>query len=180
MPHIENSTHIEGVQIVKFDAFGDDRGRFMETFRREWFPQRSWDKVQSNRSESVAGVLRGLHYHFKQVDYWMVAAGKIRAALFDMRQGSPTEGAAQTLEMGGEHRLGLFIPVGVAHGFVSLTDATLIYIVDNYYTGKDEFGVAWNDPALGLEWGVDAPIVSGRDAGNPLLKDIPPNVMPRY
>ncbi len=179
MPQIENSTLIDGVQIVKFDAFEDGRGRFMETFRKAWFPQRSWENIQSNRSESLAGVLRGLHYHFYQVDYWTVMSGKIRAALYDLRPGSPTQGAAQTVEMGGENLVGLYIPIGVAHGFVSLTDAVLVYIVDNYYTGGDEYGVAWNDPALGVNWGVESPIVSGRDSSNPLLKDIPAKNLPK-
>ena len=178
MSKIENSSVIDGVQLVTFSLFGDERGQFRETFRREWFPQRSWDKLQSNMSQSKAGVLRGLHYHFEQVDYWMVTAGKIRAALYDLRPGSPTYGAAQTIEMGSEQQIGLFIPVGVAHGFVSLTDATLIYIVDNYYTGADEFGVAWNDPALGIDWGIESPLISSRDAANPLLQDIPADHLP--
>ena len=62
--------------------------------------------------------------------------------------------------MGEENQVGVFIPVGVAHGFVALTDVTLIYVVDNYYSGADELGVAWNDPTLGLSWGVEAPIIS--------------------
>lgn len=178
MPKIQESSLIKDVQIVTFDAFGDERGRFMETFRKEWFPQRSWERVQTNRSDSQAGVLRGLHYHFKQVDYWMVAAGKIRAALYDLRPNSPTRGIAQTLEMGEEHLVGVFIPAGVAHGFITLTNATILYIVDNYYDGSDEYGVAWNDPDIAMPWGVEAPIVSRRDAANPLLKDIPSNKLP--
>lgn len=179
MPQIKESPLIKDVQIVTLTSFGDERGRFMETFRKEWFPQRSWEIVQSNRSDSRAGILRGLHYHFKQVDYWYVVNGKIRAGLFDMRPHSPTYGATQTIEMGEENQLGLFIPIGVAHGFVTLTDATLTYIVDNYYDSYDEFGVAWNDPEVGLAWGVESPVVSGRDAANPLWKDIPREKVPR-
>ncbi len=179
MPHIEESSAIKDVQIVTLKIFGDERGRFMETFRKEWFPQRSWDIVQTNRSDSQAGVLRGLHYHFKQVDYWYVMAGQIRAGLVDLRPGSPTYGATQTIEMGEEYQLGVFIPVGVAHGFVALTDVTLTYIVDNYYDSRDEFGVAWNDPEIGLSWGVDSPLVSPRDSANPLLKAISPEQMPK-
>ncbi len=174
MPQIQESNLIKGVQIVTFKAFGDERGRFMETFRKDWFPQRTWDIVQTNRSESTAGVVRGLHYHFHQVDYWVVGAGKIRAALYDIRPDSPTQGTCQTIEMGGENQIGLFIPIGVAHGFVTLTDAVLIYIVDNYYDGTDEHGVAWNDPDIAMPWGVESPIISPRDATNPLLKDIAP------
>lgn len=151
----------------------------MEVFRKEWFPQRSWEIIQSNRSDSQAGVLRGLHYHSHQVDYWYVVTGKIRAGLADIRPDSPTYGATQVIEMGAEHQLGVFIPVGVAHGFVALTDATLTYIVDNYYDGADEHGIAWNDPDLALSWGVATPTVSPRDAANPFLKDIPAELLPK-
>lgn len=180
MPQITESDLIHGVQIVTFDIFGDDRGRFMETFRKEWFPQRSWERVQSNCSKSKAGVLRGLHYHFHQVDFWTVAAGKIRAALYDLRVGSPTEGAIQTVDVGDDHQAGIYIPVGVAHGFVTLTDATLIYIVDNYYTGTDELGIAWNDPDVAMPWGVENPIVSARDTTNPRLREIAPEKLPNF
>ena len=173
MPVIEESNLIKGVQIATLDTFADERGRFMETFRKEWFPQRSWNIIQTNRSDSTAGVLRGLHYHFNQVDYWYVVNGKIRVALGDIRPGSSTYGVSQTIEMGAENQRGLFIPVGIAHGFVALTDATLIYIVDNYYSGADEYGVAWDDPDLAVPWGVESPLISQRDTDNPRLKDIP-------
>ncbi|HMQ51518.1 MAG TPA: dTDP-4-dehydrorhamnose 3,5-epimerase [Anaerolineae bacterium] len=179
MPQITESDLIRDVQMVKFNVFGDDRGRFHESFRKEWFPQRSWERVQSNCSKSKSGVLRGLHYHFQQVDFWMVAAGSIRAALYDLRLDSPTHGAAQTLDIGDNNPIGIFIPVGVAHGFVTLTDATLIYIVDNYYNGSDEFGVAWDDPDIAIPWGIANPMVSARDAKNPRLSQIPPDKLPR-
>ncbi|MCA9996887.1 MAG: dTDP-4-dehydrorhamnose 3,5-epimerase family protein [Anaerolineales bacterium] len=180
MTQIEESTTIGGVYFARLRTFGDERGRFTETFRKEWFPQRSWNIVQMNRSDSQAGVLRGLHFHHKQVDYWYVLAGRIRAGLVDLRPHSPTYRATQTVEMGEENNVGLFIPLGVAHGFVALTAVTLTYIVDNYYDGNDEFGIAWNDPALNLDWQITTPpILSGRDAANPLLADIPPNSLPR-
>ncbi len=179
MPQIKESTLIKDVQIVTLQPFADERGRFMETFRKEWFPQRSWEIIQSNRSDSKVGVLRGLHYHFNQIDYWYVVNGKIRAGLADLRPHSPTYGATQVVEMGEENNIGIFIPIGVAHGFVTLTDATLTYIVDNYYNGADEYGVAWNDPELAVPWGVETPLVSGRDAANPLLRDIPADNLPK-
>jgi len=179
MPDIQESTIINDVQIVTLKAFADERGRFMETFRRDWFPQRSWDKIQTNRSDSMANVLRGLHYHFHQVDYWYVARGKIRVGLCDLRPKSATYMAVQTVEMGEENQVGLFIPVGVAHGFVALTDVTLTYLVDNYYDGSDEHGVAWDDPDLAVPWGVESPLLSPRDAANPHLKDIPVEKLPR-
>ena len=179
MPQIEESHLIKDVKIVTLKSFGDERGRFMETFRKEWFPQWSWEIIQTNRSDSKAGVLRGLHYHFQQIDYWYVVNGTIRAGLVDIRPGSPTYGAVQTIEMGEENQVGLFVPIGVAHGFVTLTDATLTYIVDNYYDSHDEYGVAWNDSELALPWGVESPVVSARDVANPCLKDIPPENTPR-
>jgi dTDP-4-dehydrorhamnose 3,5-epimerase len=178
MPQIQESTLIQDVQIVTLQPFIDERGRFLEVFRREWFPQRSWEIIQSNRSDSKAGVLRGLHYHVHQVDYWYVVHGKIRAGLADIRPDSPTYGATQVIEMGEENQLGVFVPVGVAHGFVTLTDATLTYLVDKYYDGADEHGVAWNDPDLALPWGVETPAVSPRDAANPFLKEIPAGKLP--
>lgn len=178
MPDFEKSS-IEGVKVVRLRAFGDERGRFMETFRTEWFPERSWDKVQTNRSDSIAGVLRGLHYHFLQVDYWYVPRGMLRVGLADLRPSSPTYGASEVIEIGDENQVGILIPSGVAHGFYALTDVTLTYLVDNYYDGNDELGVAWNDPTLAVPWDVDAPILSARDQANPLLKDIPADRLPK-
>ena len=175
----QESAHIQGVFTMPIRVFADERGRFMETFRREWFPWINWDKMQGNRSDSKAHVLRGLHYHQNQIDYWYVTSGVVRAAMVDLRPSSPTYRAVETLEIGDDHNIGLFIPVGVAHGFVALTDATLTYIVNNYYDGADEYGVAWNDPDLAVPWGVDNPLISGRDAGNPYLKDIPAADLPK-
>ncbi len=180
MPHIQESTLIKGLQTVTLKSFTDERGQFMETFRKEWFPQRSWEIVQTNRSISKANVLRGLHYHFHQVDYWYLVAGRIRAGLFDMRSSSPTYGANQTIDMSADNPMGIFIPIGVAHGFIAFTEATLIYIVDNYYDGDDEHGVAWNDPDIAIPWGVESPLISPRDAANPRLKDIPSEQLPEF
>jgi dTDP-4-dehydrorhamnose 3,5-epimerase len=181
MPEITESECIAGVYVVKLRPFADERGRFMETFRKEWFPQRTWEIVQTNRSDSKAGVLRGLHYHDQQVDYWIVLRGHIRVGLADLRRSSPTHLRTQTLEMDEGSALGLFIPVGVAHGFLALTDATLLYIVDNYYEGgQDEHGVAWDDPDLCIEWGNStAPVLSPRDATNPRLKDTAAEILPK-
>ena len=90
MNHIQESKIIKGVFTANLRVFEDNRGRFLETFRKEWFPQRSWKIIQTNRSDSEAGVLRGLHYHAKQVDYWYVPSGAIRAGLCDLRFSSPT------------------------------------------------------------------------------------------
>lgn len=173
MTKVESLGEISGLQIVRLQAFGDDRGRFMETFRKEWFPQRSWDRVQMNRSDSKKRVLRGLHYHHRQIDYWYVVQGLLRAALVDIRPDSATYLNTFLIEMGGENNIGLFIPSGVAHGFYAITDVTLTYVIDNYFDGgRDEYGVAWNDPQIGMDWGTVDPILSDRDRNNPLLRDI--------
>ena len=180
MARIEESKTISGVQLVHLLSFRDDRGRFMETFRKEWYPQRTWDIVQCNRSDSKQGVLRGLHYHHHQVDYWYVSSGHIRVGLVDIRSSSPTFLNAQTIDISESIEKGLFIPAGVAHGFLAVTDVTLIYIVDNYFEGgRDEYGVAWNDKAFNLDWGIDNPILSERDLQNPLLSDLPADKFPR-
>ena len=170
---------IHGVQTVPLQPFGDDRGRFMETFRLEWFPQVNWERLQNNRSDSSAGVLRGLHYHFQQVDYWLAVRGRIRVGLVDLRRSSPSYLASATIDMGEDNLRGLFIPEGVAHGFAALTDCSLMYIVNNYYDGgADEFGIAWDDPQAAIDWGIAKPALSQRDQNNPLIADIPPAAQP--
>lgn len=179
MPPVQPSTSIEGVYRVPIRAFEDERGRFMETFRREWFPWIDWSLIQGNRSDSKAGVLRGLHYHHHQIDYWYVPAGRIRVGMVDLRPSSPTYMATEVFEIGQEHNIGVFVPIGVAHGFYAVTDATLMYMVNNYYNGgKDENGVAWNDPTIKLDWGVSEPVLSPRDQENRFLKDIPKEELP--
>lgn len=178
MTEISESSTIPGVKLAKFRIFSDARGQFMETFRKDWFPERSWEIVQSNRSESAAGVLRGLHFHHRQVDYWQVVNGSIRVALADLRRQSPAYGQIETIDLDAANPRGLFIPVGVAHGFLARTAATLLYLVDNYYDGSDEHGIAWNDPDLAIPWGSETPILSDRDRANPTLRAIAPQQLP--
>ena len=98
----------------------------------------------------------------------------------DLREGSPTDGATLTLEMDGESERGVFIPPGVAHGFASITDLTLTYLVDSYYNAADELGLAWDDPAVNADWGVVSPIVSERDRTNPSRDTIPAGRRPYW
>lgn len=178
MPAIYELAQIAGVKLVDLKPFADDRGRFIETFRTEWFPERSWAQIQSNRSDSLAGVLRGLHYHFRQVDYWYVLQGCIRIGLADLRPSSPTHGASTVLDLDGALPQGILIPSGVAHGYLALTDATILYVVDQFYNGSDEMGVAWNDPELALPWGITTPRLSPRDQQNPLWRNLDPAKLP--
>jgi dTDP-4-dehydrorhamnose 3,5-epimerase len=178
VPEIKESDVIADVIVVEPDAHGDQRGRFVETYRRSWFPL-GREMTQANRSVKQAGAIVGLHYHLHQADYWYVLAGTARVVLHDLRQGSPTDGATLTLDLEGDHDRGLFIPPGVAHGFASLTDLTLWYLVDGYYNPEDELGVAWDDPAIGADWGLTEPVLSARDLANPLRSEIHPGVQPR-
>lgn len=169
---IRESGRIAGVLTVDLRALADERGRFMETFRREWFPAVNWERLQINRSDSRRHVLRGLHWHRRQVDYWVVTRGRIRAVLVDLRRSSPGRGAVEVVEMDEDDGPGLFIPVGVAHGFLALEDATLSYVVNNYYDSSDEQGLAWDDPQLNIPWGIGKPLLSARDRNNPTLAEL--------
>jgi len=170
---------IADVVEVEPDPHPDARGRFLETYRRSWFPL-GREMVQGSRSDKTAGSLVGLHYHLHQADYWYVPVGEARVILHDLREGSPTVGATQALRLGGGEERGVFIPPGVAHGFAALTDLTLTYLVDSYYNPADELGVAWDDPDVAAPWGVDGPVLSERDQANPLRSAIPAERRPRW
>ena len=177
MPTIEQSKFIDGIAIVVPDAHGDARGRFVETYRRSWFPL-GREMIQGNRSEKQAGAVVGLHYHLHQADYWYVPFGRAMVVLHDLRAGSETDKATLVLEIGEHDHRGVYIPPGVAHGFYALTDMTITYLVDHYYDPADELGVAWDDPDLGVTWPRSDPELSGRDRSNPKRAEIPPNLRP--
>ncbi len=179
MAEITASKAIENVVIVKPDVHGDERGRFVETYRRSWFPD-GREMLQGNRAERSAGCLVGLHYHLKQADYWYLLRGHARVVLHDLRIGSPTEGATMTYDLDEDTDTGIYIPPGVAHGFSSLTDMLLTYLVDGYYSGSDELGIAWNDPNVGADWGIRNPVLSARDMANPKRSAILDHLIPRY
>lgn len=177
MATLEPSSLIEGVVLVHLDGSADERGRFLETFRREWFPSAA-PMIQANRSDSGRGVLRGLHYHRRQADYWYAPRGRLFVALHDLRRSSRTDGASQTLEIGDDGDVGVYIPAGVAHGFCALSDVTLTYLVDRYYDQDDELGLAWDDPDAAIPWPLPDPILSDRDRTNPKRADIPADLLP--
>jgi dTDP-4-dehydrorhamnose 3,5-epimerase len=179
VPDIRESTSIVGVHIVTPDVWGDDRGQFVETFRREWIPGVK-EMIQANRADRRADALVGLHYHLHQADYWYVPVGRALVALHDLRVGSPTEATSEVIEIGQHDHRGVYIPRGVAHGFYSLTDMTITYLVDGYYDPTDELGVVWDDPALAIEWPGREPTLSERDRRNPRRDEIPEHLRPRY
>lgn len=158
---------IEGVRIFHLEEHPDRRGSFFEMFRREWLRDIFDESMQVNCSKSVAGALRGMHYHNEQWDLWVPLSGRMRAGLADLRRGSSTFGTSTSLLMDDSRPLGLLIPPGVAHGFAALTDLILVYVVSRYYDGSDEHGIAWDDPAAGIEWGIEEPLLSDRDRQNP-------------
>jgi dTDP-4-dehydrorhamnose 3,5-epimerase len=167
-------TGIDGVVVITPTVHGDERGVFVETYRREWFPQ-GREMVQGNRSDKQAGAVVGLHFHRHQADYWYVPRGRARVVLHDLRTGSATEGATMVLDIGEHDHRGVWIPPGVAHGFAALTDVTMTYLVDRYYDPADELGVAWDDPAIGADWGLPpgtTVVLSARDRSNPARAEL--------
>ena len=164
------SVTIDGVEVVDLEVYADVRGSFVEFYRQSWIPS-DRSALQGNISRSTSGSLRAMHFHRRQWDYWFVVAGAMFVALVDLRSGSPTVRVTSTLRLSAESPKGLFIPPGVAHGFLAETDLVLGYLVDRYFDGTDESGIAWNDPELGIGWPVADPVVSDRDRSNPSLSE---------
>ncbi len=177
MAELIPSALIDDVVLVRPDVHGDERGRFVETYRRSWFPL-GREMVQANRSEKAAGALVGLHYHLHQADYWYLLRGSARVVLHDLRVGSKTDGVTELIDLDAERDEGVFIPPGVAHGFAAHTDILLVYQVDSYYNADDELGLAFDDPAVGAQWRVSDPIISARDRSNPRRDEIPDHLRP--
>jgi dTDP-4-dehydrorhamnose 3,5-epimerase len=177
MASVRQSDIIAGVYHVQPAIHGDGRGVFVETYRREWIPG-AREMIQANRADRAAGAIVGLHYHLHQADYWYVPNGTARVVLHDLRADSPTAGATETFDLGGDTHPGVFIPPGVAHGFAALTDVTITYFVDGYYNPADELGVAWDDPEIAADWGVVTPELSERDRTNPKRSELPERVRP--
>lgn len=163
---------ISGVLRVRLPGGFDERGAFFELFRLGWLPEVFDSEVQVNCSISERNALRGLHFHRRQADLWFACSGRVRAALVDVRAGAPGFGRGEMLDLDGSRPEGLLIPPGVAHGYLALERSCIIYVVSRFYDGSDEQGIAWDDPDLGLEWGCENPILSGRDRSNPPLKSL--------
>ena len=172
-------TEIPEVIIIQPGVFGDDRGYFMESFRRDIFNREIPDIsfVQDNESMSNYGVLRGLHYQLPphaQSKLVRVSTGKVLDVSVDIRTRSPFFGKYVSVELSAENKRQLYIPAGFAHGFVVLSDkAVFQYKVDNLYSRDHERGIAYNDPQIGIDWKLpwDQLILSEKDMTNPCLKD---------
>lgn len=159
---METATQIEGVQLRELTIHGDHRGRVFEGWREEWTP---FTVRQLTEASAAAGVLKGLHLHYKQWDWWRVVRGRMLVGLYDARPDSPTLGATASFEMNSDEPAGLAIPPGVAHGFYALEDLEMIYLLSEVYNPEDEHGVMWD--SVGIEWPVAEPVLSDRDLGLP-------------
>lgn len=172
-------TDIEGVVVLEPDVFGDDRGYFFESWSQAKFDAavRPVHFVQDNESKSRYGVLRGLHYQkgrHAQSKLVRVVQGAVLDVAVDIRRGSPTFGRYVAVELTAENKRQLFVPRGFAHGFSVLSaEAVFQYKCDNLYAPQSEGAIAWNDPAIGIDWRI-APedvILSAKDSAHPMLCD---------
>ena len=171
-------TAIPDVVIIEPTVFGDERGYFVETFRQDKlyeFLGFSIHFVQDNESKSSYGVLRGLHYQLApaaQTKLVRVIKGKVLDVAVDIRAGSPTFGQHVSVELSEHNKRQLLVPRGFAHGFVVLEDDTIFaYKVDNYYSPENDRGIAFDDPAIGINWLVakDRLKLSAKDTQQVLL-----------
>ena len=172
-------TAISEVKIIIPKVFGDARGYFFESWNAARYAEFGIDCnwIQDNESKSRFGVLRGLHYQaapYTQAKLVRVIEGKVLDVAVDIRKGSPTFGRHVAVELSDENKYQLFVPRGFAHGFVVLSESvTFAYKCDNAYMPSHERGIAFNDPALGIDWQVNLKeyILSPKDTENPLLTD---------
>ena len=179
MPFEFEKTSIKDVILVKPKVFGDNRGFFMETYKKSDFINNGIDVEfnQDNQSKSTAHVLRGLHYQaspYSQAKLVRCTKGKIYDIAVDLRQNSPTYKKYVKIELSEENKNMLFIPAGFAHGFVVLSDeAELIYKASGEYNKDADRGLLWCDKEINVDWGIDfEPILSEKDKVQPTLAEI--------
>ena len=173
-------TKLKDVKLIEPAVFGDHRGFFMESYSDEDFKAVGidFDFVQDNHSLSAQpGVLRGLHFQkgtAAQTKLIRVVTGVVLDVIVDIRKGSPTYGQWEGYVLSGYNHRQLLVPKGFAHGFVTLTpDVNFLYKCDNYYNAEADGGIAFDDPALGIDWpiAIDKAITSEKDAKHPTLKE---------
>ena len=174
-------TQLSGPLLIEPSVFGDDRGFFMETYRREWHARvgipEDDEFIQDNHSRSGKGVVRGMHFYVGAGVAKLVrcSRGRILDVVVDVRRGSPSYGQWEGFELDDETMRMLYVPVGFAHGFCVLSDvADVSYKQTAYYDPELERGIAWNDPDVGIRWPLpDAQLlVSPRDDAAPRLSEI--------
>ena len=175
---------LPGVLIIEPDVHRDGRGFFVESYQAEKYRASGIGAVfvQDNHTRSLARTIRGLHMQRRrpQAKLIRVLAGEILDVAVDLRQGSPTFGRSVSVMLSADNFKQCYIPTGFAHGFCVLTgSADVEYKCSDLYDPADDFGVAWNDPTLGIQWPVTDPLLSDRDRRNPTLADIA-DMLPRY
>ena len=174
------TTAISGVFVLEPRVFGDPRGFFTESYNRRTFAEATGldiDFVQDNHSRSRKGVLRGLHYQIQQPQGKLVrvTSGAVFDVAVDVRRSSRTFGRWVGVELSEENHRQLWVPPGMAHGFLVLSEtADFMYKTTDYYAPEHERSIAWNDPSIGIEWplaahGIDAPQLSEKDRVGQLL-----------
>ncbi|TCL07365.1 dTDP-4-dehydrorhamnose 3,5-epimerase [Sodalis ligni] len=172
------NTKIDGVKIIEPKVFGDARGFFLETFEKNRYQDMldiDLDFVQDNHSRSSKSVLRGLHYQINhpQGKLVRVVRGEVFDVAVDIRSDSPTFGQWEGVVLSEENKKQFWIPPGLAHGFVVLTDiADFEYKCTDYYDPQHEKCLLWNDPTVGIDWPVTHPLLSEKDKVGKLLQDL--------
>jgi dTDP-4-dehydrorhamnose 3,5-epimerase len=174
-------TRISGPVLIQPSVFGDERGFFVETYRRRWHAEvgipAADEFIQDNHSRSTRGVVRGMHFHVGAGVAKLVrcARGRILDVVVDLRRGSPSYGEWEGFELDDESMRILYVPVGFAHGFCVLSEvADVIYKQTAYYDPQVERGIAWNDPDIAIDWPLPLAelILSERDSAAPRLSEI--------
>jgi dTDP-4-dehydrorhamnose 3,5-epimerase len=178
-------TTLAGVLELRPKVFRDSRGLFLETYHRKRFAEIGINDtfVQDNCSISEKNTVRGLHYqlHRGQAKLCRVAQGEALDVVVDIRFGSPTFGKWASVTLSAELQNQIYIPSGFAHGFLALTQKVqFLYKCSDFYDSSDEHGVLWNDPSIGIPWGIASPLVSPKDLQLPRLMDVPQDILPSY
>ncbi len=173
-------SEIDDVWIIEPTLFEDQRGHFLEAFRESIFRERGfiYRYVQDNISQSRQDTLRGLHYQkhpHSQSKLVMALSGMVLDVAVDIRRNSPTFGRYVSAELSDQNRRMMLIPPGFAHGFSVLSEsATIFYKCSSYYDKESERGIRWDDPAVGIDWKVESPLLSDKDKLLPLLSEVAP------
>jgi dTDP-4-dehydrorhamnose 3,5-epimerase len=172
-----SETSLPGVILIEPVVYGDERGFFLETYRKTQFAEAGIhdDFVQDNHSKSVRNTLRGLHFQdpFGQAKLVRVFSGEVYDVAVDIRRGSPTFGKWFGAFLSGRNKLQLYIPAGFAHGFcVTSDEAEFVYKCSEYYHPETERTILWKDPQIGITWPVTDPLLSERDGRGALLADV--------
>ncbi len=170
-------TSLPGVMVLTPTVHGDERGFFMETYHQGAFSEAGLPDqfVQDNHSRSAHGVLRGLHFQYPQWQGKLVRAirGEIFDVAVDVRMDSPTFGQWFGVTLSEQNKQQIYVPPGYAHGFCVLSEsADVVYKCTALYKPKDEIGIRWDDPAIGIEWPIEEPLVSAKDQAAGLLADV--------